>query len=249
MLRLSVRWKGMIRLRLDKFLSHAGYGSRKETGAMIRSGRVSLDGRTVRDPGINTCTGMVAVDGVEVQAVTHLYLMMHKPAGILTQAESRNVGSVLDLLPDICVKRKCMPVGRLDKDTTGILLLTTDGVLAHRLISPRRHVDKVYHVSTDSVISEEDRTAFAQGIRLKDFTALPAELRIIGNCEALVTVHEGKYHQIKRMFASRGLNVTRLHREAFGPLSLDPRLQPGMYRELSEEEIFTLYSAAEMEKP
>lgn len=238
----------MIKLRLDKMLSHAGFGSRKEVAVLIRSGRVFVNGMPARDPGMNVEPGTASVDGKAVQLSQNFYLMMHKPAGILTQAESPTAPSVLDLLPEIYQKRGCMPVGRLDKDTTGLLLLTTDGVLAHRLIAPKRHVDKVYHVWCDGNIGEEDKAAFLEGIRLKDFTAKPAVLEILAPQEARVTVHEGKYHQIKRMFGARGLNVVRLHRESFGPIDLPDDLHPGEYRELTDAQIAALYAAAEMEQ-
>ena len=137
-----------------------------------------------------------------------------------------------------------MPVGRLDKDTTGLLLLTTDGELAHRLISPARHVDKVYRARVDGVLTQEDAAAFAAGISLKDFTALPARLEILSPDCGLVTVQEGKYHQVKRMFGARGKTVVQVHRVSFGPLALDEDLQPGQYRELTEEEAAALQKAA-----
>lgn len=139
-----------------------------------------------------------------------------------------------------------MPVGRLDKDTTGLLVLTTDGELAHRLIAPGRHVDKVYEAVVDGVLDEGDAAAFAAGIPLKDFTALPAKLEVLAENRARVTVQEGKYHQVKRMFGARGKPVLALHRASFGPLQLDETLCPGQFRELTGEETAALYAAAGM---
>ena len=139
-----------------------------------------------------------------------------------------------------------MPVGRLDKDTTGLLVLTTDGELAHRLIAPGRHVDKVYEAVVDGVLDEGDAAAFAAGIPLKDFTALPAKLEVLAENRARVTVQEGKYHQVKRMFGARGKPVLALHRASFGPLQLDETLYPGQFRELTGEETAALYAAAGM---
>jgi len=155
---------------------------------------------------------------------------------------------VMDLLPGAYHALGCMPVGRLDKDTTGILILTTDGELAHRLIAPQRHVDKVYEASVEGALDESDVIAFEKGIPLKDFTAMPAKLEILSPEKGRVTVQEGKYHQVKRMFGARGKPVVALHRLSFGPLQLDEGLLPGEYRELTKEEEAALYRAAAMEK-
>ena len=218
-------------------------------GELIRSGCVTIDGLTVRDPGLDYGTGAVAANGEAVAAPSQLYLMLHKPSGILTQAEGKNARSVVDLLPERYRKAKCMPVGRLDKDTTGLLLLTTDGVLAHRLIAPKRHVDKVYRAWTDADLNGSDIEAFASGMHFAEFDSLPARLEIVSPREGIVTVREGKYHQVKRMFAARGKQVIRLHREVFGPLHLDTALSPGAFRNLDAKEVEALYAAAEMEMP
>ena len=154
----------------------------------------------------------------------------------------------MDLLPPVYTALDCMPVGRLDKDTTGLLLLTTDGELAHRLLSPARHVNKVYEAQVDGELTPADAEAFAAGIPLKDFTALPAKLEILSPSVAYVTVREGKYHQVKRMFGAVGKPVLELRRLSFGPLPLDEALSPGSYRELSEAEIAALYAAAGIQR-
>ena len=186
------------------------------------------------------------MDGVPLDTRTVRHLMLNKPAGVLTATEDGKQATVMELLPALYRACGCMPVGRLDKDTTGLLLLTTDGTLAHRLIAPERHVDKVYEAEVEGALEEADIAAFAQGIPLKDFTALPARLEILGPGRGRVTVREGKYHQVKRMFGARGKPVLRLHRTAFGPLALDAGLAPGEYRELTEKEIAALYQAAGM---
>lgn len=225
-----------------------GYGSRRDVQALIRSGRVTLDGRPVRDSGAETDGRQVAVDGKAVPLPGHTHIMLYKPAGLLTAARDREAPTVMDLLPPLCVKNGCMPVGRLDKDTTGILFLTDDGTLAHRLISPKRHVDKVYRAELEVPLPPDAAERFRNGIALQDFTALPAELEVLSLLEARVTVYEGKYHQVKRMFAAVGCPVVRLYRESFGPLRLDPRLGEGEYRPLTEDEIRLVYRAAGMEE-
>ncbi len=224
-----------------------GYGSRREAQALIRAGRVTLDGAAVRDSGAETDGRQAAVDGKPVSLPGRTCIMLHKPAGFLTAARDREAPTVMDLLPPLYAKNGCMPVGRLDKDTTGLLFLTDDGVLGHRLISPKRHVDKVYLAELDTPLPPDAADRFREGIRLKDFTALPAELEILSPREARVTVWEGKYHQVKRMFAALGCRVVRLHRESFGPLRLEPRLAEGEYRPLTAEEIRLIRQAAGME--
>lgn len=235
-------------IRLDKLLSHAGFGSRTQVKELIKKGRVALDGIVCRDASRNVENESVTVDGKKVQAASAYHLMMYKPSGVVTAADDPKQRTVMDLLPEKYLKSGCMPVGRLDKDTTGLLVLTTDGELAHRLISPKRHVQKVYEAITREVLKREDVLAFEKGIPLKDFTALPAELEIVEERVARVTVFEGKYHQVKRMFLACGNEVMKLHRATFGPLQLDEHLSPGLFRELTEEEIDSLYLAAGLER-
>jgi len=235
-------------MRLDKLLSRLGAASRSGGRDLIRSGRVRVNGQTVRRGDFPVPEGAeITLDGETLDTRLDRWVMLNKPAGVLTAAEDRQFETVMDLLPEGYAALGCMPVGRLDRDTTGLLLLTTDGELAHRLISPARHVDKVYIARVEGALDAQDAAAFAAGIPFKDFTALPARLEILSPDTARVTVREGKYHQIKRMFAARGKPVSALHRAAFGPLTLDESLAPGEYRELTKEECAALYAAAGME--
>ena len=171
----------------------------------------------------------------------HIYLLLHKPAGVLTATEDKRQPTVLDLIPQEWRRRDLAPVGRLDKDTEGLLLLTDDGELTHRLLSPKYHVDKVYYARVEGVPDEQDAAAFAEGLLLGDgLQCLPAKLEPLGGGECLVTLREGKFHQVKRMLASRGKPVQYLKRLAMGPLRLEPELAAGQCRLLTEEELFAL---------
>ena len=183
---------------------------------------------------------VITVDGVALQYEKFVYVLLHKPAGVLTATEDKRQETVLDLLPETYRKRGIAPVGRLDKDTEGLLLLTDDGELTHRLLSPKYHVDKVYYARVEGTPDESDCAAFAAGMELKDFTCLPAELTLIGEGECLVTVREGKFHQVKRMLAARGKPVTYLKRLSMGPLQLDENLLCGQWRLLEKEEVLAL---------
>ena len=234
-------------MRLDKLLSNLGVASRAGCRELLKAGRVQVDGQTVRDGAAQISEkAAVLLDGTALDTRLARHLMLFKPAGVLTAAEDGRQQTVMDLLPGVYRSCGCMPVGRLDKDTTGLLVLTTDGELAHRLIAPGRHVDKVYEAVVDGVLDEGDAAAFAAGIPLKDFTALPAKLEVLAENRARVTVQEGKYHQVKRMFGARGKPVLALHRASFGPLQLDETLCPGQFRELTGEETAALYAAAGM---
>lgn len=232
-------------MRLDKLLSRLGEASRSRCRDLLRSGRVTVNGQPAKDPAMDVPAGArVTLDGAALDTRLSRYVMLHKPAGVLTAKEDRKTETVMDLLPPVYTALECMPVGRLDKDTTGLLLLTTDGELAHRLLSPARHVDKVYEAEVEGELTRADAEAFAAGIPLKDFTALPAKLEILSPSLARVTVREGKYHQVRRMFGALGKPVLALRRLSFGPLTLDAALSPGAYRELTEQEIAALYGAA-----
>ncbi len=234
-------------MRLDKLLSNLGVASRAGCRELLKAGRVQVDGQTVRDGAAQVSEkAAVLLDGTALDTRLARHLMLFKPQGVLTAAEDGRQQTVMDLLPGVYRSCGCMPVGRLDKDTTGLLVLTTDGELAHRLIAPGRHVDKVYEAVVDGVLDEGDAAAFAAGIPLKDFTALPAKLEVLAENRARVTVQEGKYHQVKRMFGARGKPVLALHRASFGPLQLDETLCPGQFRELTGEETAALYAAAGM---
>ena len=241
-------------MRLDRWLVTLGQGSRSQMQKLIRSGAVQVDGQTVRDPAKSfTCDEPLTLHGAPLDGRLTRHVMLHKPAGLLTAARDSRQPTVMDLLPPAYAALGCMPVGRLDKDTTGLLLLTTDGELNHRLLAPGRHVDKTYRATVDGPLTDAHVTAFAEGLRLSDFDAQPAALTVLSSREhestALVTVHEGKFHQIKRMFEAVGRQVTVLHRETFGSLTLDPALAPGQWRELTADELSALYSDAQMKEP
>lgn len=243
-----------MKIRLDRWLATLAFGSRSQVKDMIRQGRINVNGNVVRDPSAAFDPDMCAlsVDGRETDGRTERHVMLHKPAGVLTAARDPKQPTVLDLLDPLYRTAGCMPVGRLDKDTTGLLILTCDGELNHRLLAPGRHVDKVYEATVTGILGETEVRAFREGLDLKEFVAEPAELEILGSSgefsDARVTVHEGKFHQVKRMFEATGHEVTKLHRRAFGPLELDPVLGEGCWRELTEEEVKLLRRAAGMEE-
>lgn len=225
--------------RLDKILANTGRWSRKEVRELVRAGRVSVDGVVARTPGEKHDPGAwFQVDGQTISGERLVYLMLHKPAGLVSATEDPREPTVLSLLPQHLRRVGLFPAGRLDKDTEGLLLLTNDGPLAHRLLSPKRHVDKLYYVQVEGRLDEGDAAAFQQGVTLEDgLVCLPAGLEILEDGEAgLVTLREGKYHQVKRMLASRGKPVRYLKRLSMGPLTLDPALAPGAWRPLNEEE-------------
>lgn len=227
--------------RLDKILAGTGRWSRKEVKELVNHGRVTVGGAPAKSPeekydrqGLD-----LRVDGQPVGTGAFYYLMLHKPAGLLSATEDPKQPTVLDLLPDHLKRVGLFPVGRLDKDTEGLLLLTNDGPLGHRLLSPKKHVDKVYFVQVDGVLDLDDARAFQTGMILGDgLRCLPAELRVLEDPHTgLVTLREGKYHQVKRMLASRGKPVIYLKRLSMGTLELDPDLPKGAWRPLTEEEV------------
>ena len=228
--------------RLDKIIASTGRYSRREVKTLVREGRVLVDGRIAAGPE-DKCDpecARISVNGEELFYRAHTYVMLHKPAGVLSATEDGRGETVLDLLAPEYRKIGLFPVGRLDKDTEGLLLLTDDGALAHDLLAPKKHVDKVYFVRVDGTLDEKDCAAFAAGMTLGDGLAcLPAKLEILGagtRSEALVTLREGKFHQIKRMLAARGKPVVYLKRLSMGSLKLDETLPKGAYRLLTEEE-------------
>ena len=229
--------------RLDKRLAATGLWSRKEARELVRGGRVTVDGQTVRSPEDKvTEDSAVLVDGEPLDSGGSVYIILHKPAGVVSATEDSREKTVLSLLPERYQRLGLFPAGRLDKDTEGLLLLTNDGPLAHRLLSPRHHVDKKYYVEVAGALDEEDCRLFREGVTLADgYTCLPAELELLGTSAAYVTLHEGKYHQIKRMLASRGKPVTYLKRVTFGPLKLDENLEIGCWRLLTDEEKAELF--------
>jgi len=240
--------------RLDRWLSALGVASRSEAKNLIRAGAVKVSGQVCADAGagVDTETDTLTVRGEEIDGRLMRHVVLYKPAGILTAARDKKQPTVMDLLPPVYGSIGCMPVGRLDKDTTGILLFTCDGELNHRLLSPGRHVDKVYFASVEGKLTDRDVRAFAEGIDLGEFKAQPAEMEILragaAESEARLVLREGKFHQVKRMFSALGHEVKKLHRGAFGPLTLDAGMAPGDWRELTEEELRALKIAAGMEK-
>jgi len=234
-------------VRLDKLLSATGV-SRAEARGAIRAGRVRVGGEVVRDAGMHAEAKDVLVDGRPLKPPGELYLMLNKPAGVVTAARDNVSDTVFSLLPDEFRRRDPSPVGRLDKDVTGLLLFTTDGELLHRLISPKRTVEKVYLAEVEGTPGADDARMFAEGVRLSDFTAKPARLEVTGDGLALVTVTEGKFHQVKRMFAAIGHPVLSLKRLSVGGVTLDPALPEGGFRMLNESEVSALYAAAGLER-
>lgn len=232
----------MKRLRLDKILADMGIASRRDLKELIRSGRVAVNGAAARRPEekFDPETDRIALDGMPLAYREFVYLMLNKPAGLISATEDPRERTVLELLPENLRRMGLFPAGRLDKDAEGLLLLTNDGAAAHSLTAPRRHVDKVYLVRTDDTFTLEDSRAFAAGMVLKDgFRCMPAGLEILpdtGGKEALITVREGKFHQVKRMALARGKTVLYLKRLSMGALTLDPALELGRYRELNAGE-------------
>ncbi len=230
--------------RLDKRLAATGKWSRKEARDLIKSGRVTVEGTVHRTP--ETKVGEdapVMVDGVSIAADRPVYLMLHKPAGVVSSTDEPGERTVLDLLGEEYQNIGLFPAGRLDKDTEGLLLLTNDGPLAHRLLAPKSHVDKVYYVEVSGILDQEDVEAVRRGVTLGDgYECLPGELELLSSNSAHITLHEGKYHQVKRMLASRGKPVAYLKRVRFGPLTLDDSLPRGAWRPLSNKELKGIFS-------
>lgn len=227
--------------RLDKLIASTGKHSRREVKLMIKEGRVLVDELPAKsaedkvDPAVST----VEVDGADIGYREYTYVMLHKPAGVLTATEDKRQKTVLDLLPAELRRLSLSPVGRLDKDTEGLLLLTNDGELTHRLLSPKSHVDKIYYAELDAPLGEADVKAFEDGITLADGTkCMSAGLEPLEDgTKVLITLREGKFHQVKRMTASRGAAVLYLKRISMGALRLDDSLQRGEHRLLTETEI------------
>lgn len=226
--------------RLDKFLCNCGAGTRSQVKDILKTGRVTVDGGVVKDGSlkIDENTAQVLLDGEAVGKTGRMVLMLNKPAGFVTATKDVNDRTVMELLP--AEFKGLKPVGRLDKETEGLLLFTNDGDLLHRLISPKKEVPKVYYARHEGTATEEDVEAFAQGLTLRDGTkCLSAKLEPLAAGESLVAVCEGKYHQVRRMLASRGMPVTYLERRAFGGLTLEG-LKRGCVRLLTENEVSLL---------
>lgn len=266
-------------IRLDKMLGNLGYGTRSGIKLLIKQGAVTVNGRTAKDHGmqINPNQDEVVLDGETIQYRDTVYVLLHKPAGVVSATEDHRDRTVIDLLDVDLTVLSPFPVGRLDKDTEGLLLITNDGKLSHELLSPRKHVPKTYRALVAGAVGADDINAFLQGVTLDDgYVTMPAQLKILAKCigegtpiaddeafaaeltsakkvlpqEELVThetlswieltIHEGKFHQVKRMFEAVGKKVLYLRRISMGPLKLDPSLAPGEWRELTEEELDSL---------
>lgn len=230
--------------RLDKILSNLGYGSRKELKGIVKKGLVKVNEEVIKDNGfqIDPEKDKISINGEEIYYRKYIYLLMNKPEGVVSATSDKYDTTVVDLLEAEDAIFEPFPIGRLDKDTVGLLLLTNDGELNHRLISPKWHVDKVYYARIDKVVTESDIKQFKKGVVLDDgYKCMPGKLEIIGDynegSEVHITIQEGKFHQVKRMFESVGKKVVYLRRVKFGPLDIDENLDEGQYRELTEEEI------------
>ena len=234
-------------MRLDKYLSDMGAGTRSELKKEIRKSGAVVDGTVVKDPGFSVSeSSNVIFRGSEVAYEEYVYYMLNKPAGIISASEDGREETVVDLISEP-KRRDLFPVGRLDRDTEGLLLITNDGALSHRLLSPKHHVDKVYFARVSGVLNEAIIEEFGSGITLPDgLECLPADLKILSVSpadnisEAEITIREGKFHQVKRMFSAVGAEVTYLKRLSIGPLTLDAELSPGEYRRLTADEMSLL---------
>ena len=229
--------------RIDKILSNLGYGSRSELKKLCKSGLVKVNGKVINNPGVQVDVenDEILFDGEKVVYKEFIYLMLNKPDGYISATFDKRDPIVLDLIDKQDLIFEPFPVGRLDKDTEGLLVLTNDGQLAHRVLSPKKHVPKTYYAKVEGVVTEEDVKAFAEGVTLDDgYETMPAELEILKSddiSEIELTIHEGKFHQVKRMFESVGKKVVYLKRLSMGKLKLDEGLVLGEYRELTEEEV------------
>ena len=229
--------------RWDKIISATGKKSRREVKELVRQGRILVDGKVANaaDMKVDPACSEILMDGENIGYEKFTYIMLHTPAGVLSAVEDRKQKTVIDLLPEELQRRGLSPVGRLDKDTEGLLLLTNDGELTHKLLSPKYHVDKVYYARVEGCLEQKDCEAFAAGMTLGDgLECLPAGLEILSNNEALVTLQEGKFHQVKRMLAACGKPVVYLKRLSMGELRLDETLKKGEFRPLTAEEVKSL---------
>lgn len=235
--------------RVDKILSNMGYGSRKEIKSCAREGRIEVNGERISDSSIKVDPQIddIVFDGEKVIYREYIYIMMNKPDGVVSSTDDPINRTVLDLLDDKYLVFNPHPVGRLDKDTEGLLLLTNDGKLSHELLSPRKHVDKTYYVEVDGYVEERHVEIFESGIILDDgYKTMPSVLKILESgyvSKVHLTIKEGKYHQVKRMFEALDMKVLYLKRISIGNLTLDENLSEGEYRELSESELLALLNS------
>ncbi len=228
--------------RIDKIIASQGQYSRKEVKALIAKKRIAVDGRVVSSSSekADPLTTQISIDGKSLAFKRNLYLMLHKPKGYVSATEDRDHPTVLELVPQEYRGRNLFPAGRLDRDTTGLMIITDDGALAHNILAPKKHVPKLYHVELDIPVTEEMRLGFSDGVMLNDGVSKAADLIKTGEKTAEVTLREGRYHQIKRMFGCFGAEVLELKRLGMGRLTLPEDLAEGKCREMSEEELALL---------
>ena len=239
-------------LRLDKYLADMQFGTRSQIKEIVRKGRVTVDGAVVKNADMKVIPGtnVITVDGLSVSYAEFEYYMLNKPSGVVSATEDNSCKTVIDCIEDK-QRKDLFPVGRLDKDTEGLLLITNDGQMAHSLLSPKKHVDKTYFAEIDGDFNAEMKDKLEMGVPLGDFITMPAVIKILESGQELsrieITIREGKFHQVKRMFEAVGRNVTYLKRLSMGPLKLDEALLPGDYRVLTEEELDELKRITEKE--
>ncbi len=230
--------------RIDKILSNLGHGTRKEVKALLKKGKIEVDGVIISDNTmkIDPDKAVIKVSGEEITYRKYVYIVMNKPAGVVSATVDKYDETVIDLIDQEYHAFNPFPIGRLDKDTVGLLLITNDGELNHKLIAPKNHVDKAYYAEINKFVDQKDIDTFKKGVVLDDgYKCMPAILEVLNanenGSEVIITIQEGKFHQVKRMFESVDKNVAFLRRISFGPLKLDENLSEGQYRELSEEEL------------
>ncbi|MGH4051999.1 MAG: pseudouridine synthase [Clostridium sp.] len=233
--------------RIDKILSNLGHGTRKEVKAILKKGKVEIDGVIISDNAmkIDPDKAIIKVSGEEINYRKYIYLIMNKPAGVVSATVDKHDETVIDLIDDEYRAFDPFPIGRLDRDTVGLILITNDGELNHKLIAPKNHVDKVYYAEINKFVEQSDVDAFKKGVVIDDgYKCMPSVLEILNaddnGAEVMVTIQEGKFHQVKRMFESVEKKVVFLKRVSFGPLKLEDNLEEGKCRELSEKEISLL---------
>ncbi|MBZ9606522.1 rRNA pseudouridine synthase [Clostridium estertheticum] len=230
--------------RIDKILSNLGHGTRKEVKSLLKKGKIEVDGVIVSDNTmkIDPDKAVIKVAGEEITYRKYIYIVMNKPAGVVSATVDKYDETVIDLIDQEYHAFNPFPIGRLDKDTVGLLLITNDGELNHKLIAPKNHIDKAYYAEINKFVDQKDIDTFKKGVVLDDgYKCMPAILKVLNanenGSEVMITIQEGKFHQVKRMFESVDKNVAFLRRISFGPLKLDENLSEGQYRELSEEEL------------
>lgn len=246
--------------RLDKILASQGIGSRRQVGEVIRRKQVTVNGSPVVRPDqkVDPNADEIAVAGKPLAFSRYIYLMMNKPKGVLSAARDSRAKTVVDLVPPELYRNGLFPAGRLDKDTEGLLILTNDGDFAHKMLAPKKNIYKVYDAVLDLPADESDIEAFAKGVKMKDFDALPAKMIILSEkvengylaaagTRVRIWIREGKYHQVKRMISSRGKTVLELRRIQIGALDLDPALAPGQTRPMTGEEIMAVFNGKSAE--